>query len=321
MSTVDTSPDTAGTTPWYTQDPDAVVAALGSDRDRGLTAADAAQRLAEHGPNAIAAEKPPSTWQVALQQLADPMNVMLVAVAIISLFINQVSVGILVGALVVLNIVLGTRQELKAKASVDALAKMQIPQAKVVRDGTLIQVDATTLVPGDIVNLEAGDLVPADGRIVRSATLETQEAALTGESAPIPKDAGTLTDPETTLGDRTDMVFQNTQVTRGTAAVVVTGTGMQTQMGQIASMLSAVKPAKSPLQRELDALTGVLGWIAWGAVAVIIVTGLLRGQEIASVILLGISMAISAIPTGMPSFVQAMLSYGSRQLAEHKAVV
>ncbi|MGW9587974.1 cation-translocating P-type ATPase [Microbacterium sp. NPDC055455] len=321
MSTVDASQDTATPAPWFAQDPDAVVAALRSDRERGLTSADAAQRLAEHGPNSIAAEKPPSTWQVALQQLADPMNIMLVAVAIISLFINQVSVGILVGALVVLNIVLGTRQEMKAKASVDALSKMQIPQAKVVRDGTLVQLDATTLVPGDIVNLEAGDLVPADGRILRSATLETQEAALTGESAPIAKDASTLADPETTLGDRTDMVFQNTQVTRGTAAIVVTDTGMQTQMGRIASMLSSVKPAKSPLQRELDSLTGVLGWIAWGAVAVIIVTGLLRGQEIASVILLGISMAISAIPTGMPSFVQAMLSYGSRQLAEHKAVV
>jgi Ca2+-transporting ATPase len=174
MSAVETTAGTPAETAWYSQDPDAVVAAFRSDRDRGLTAADAAQRLAEHGPNSIAAEKPPSTWQVALKQLADPMNVMLVAVAIISLFINQVSVGILVGALVVLNIVLGTRQELKAKASVDALAKMQIPQAKVIRDGTLLQVGATTLVPGDIVTLEAGDLVPADGRIIRSATLETQ---------------------------------------------------------------------------------------------------------------------------------------------------
>lgn len=316
-----TTVQTPSSAPWFTQDGDAVVASFGTDRERGLTQADAAKRLAEHGPNAIAAEPAPSVWQVALRQLADPMNVMLVAVAIISLFINQVSVGILVGALVVLNVILGTRQELKAKASVDALAKMQIPQAKVIRDGTLVQVDATTLVPGDIITLEAGDIVPADGRILRSATLETQEAALTGESAPIAKDGASLTDPETTLGDRANMVFQNTQVTRGTATAIVTDTGMGTQMGQIASMLSAVKPSKSPLQRELDALTGVLGWIAWGAVAVIIITGLLRGQEIASVILLGISMAISAIPTGMPSFVQAMLSFGSRQLAEHNAVV
>ncbi|MBD8023639.1 cation-translocating P-type ATPase [Microbacterium gallinarum] len=322
MSTVESSPTAAaGPTPWYTQDPDAVVASLGSDRERGLTTAEAARRLADHGPNAIAAEKPPSLWQVSLGQLADPMNVMLVIVAVISLLIGQVSVGIVVGALVVLNVFLGASQEMKAKASVDALSKMQIPQARVIRDGSLLQIAATEIVPGDLVALEAGDIVPADGRILRSATLETQEAALTGESAPIAKDAATIADPDTTLGDRANMAFQNTQVTRGTATVVITDTGMTTQMGQIASMLSSVKQAKSPLQRELDSLTGVLGWIAWGAVAVIVIFGLLRQQPVASVILLGISMAISAIPTGMPSFVQAMLSYGSRQLAEHKAVV
>ncbi|MDY0910523.1 cation-transporting P-type ATPase [Microbacterium sp. CFBP9034] len=323
MSTVETSPPTPAPSAatWYTQDPDAVVAALGTDRERGLTQAEAARRLAEHGPNAIAAEKAPSLWQVSLGQLADPMNVMLVIVAVISLLIGQVSVGIVVGALVVLNVFLGASQEMKAKASVDALSKMQIPQARVFRDGSLLQVAATDIVPGDIVALEAGDIVPADGRILRSATLETQEAALTGESAPIAKDAGTIANPETTLGDRANMAFQNTQVTRGTATVVITDTGMTTQMGQIASMLSSVKQAKSPLQRELDSLTGVLGWIAWGAVAVIVIFGLVRDQPIASVILLGISMAISAIPTGMPSFVQAMLSFGSRQLAEHKAIV
>ena len=154
------------------------------------------------------------------------MNLMLIAVAVISLFIDQVSVGILVGILVILNVVMGARQELKAKASVDALSKMQIPRARVFRDGSLVQIEASTLVPGDIVALEAGEIVPADGRILRSATLETQEAALTGESAPIPKDAAALSDPETTLGDRANMVFQNTQVTRGTATIVVTDTGM-----------------------------------------------------------------------------------------------
>jgi len=317
MSTVDTNTPA----PWFTQEPDAVVAAFETDRERGLTVDEAARRLAEHGPNSIAAEKPPSLWQVSLSQLADPMNVMLVIVAVISLLIDQVSVGVVVGALVVLNVFLGASQEMKAKASVDALAKMQIPQAKVFRGGSLVQIASTDVVPGDIVSVEAGDIVPADGRILKSATLETQEAALTGESAPIPKDAAALTDPDTTLGDRANMVFQNTQVTRGTASIVITDTGMGTQMGQIASMLSSVKQAKSPLQRELDSLTGVLGWIAWGAVAIIIITGLIRGQEIAAVILLGISMAISAIPTGMPSFVQAMLSFGSRQLAEHNAVV
>ena len=307
--------------PWFTLEGRAVVQSVSSDQDRGLTAGEAQRRLRENGPNSIAAEPSPSVWEVSLRQLADPMNVMLVVVAVVSCFINQISVGILVGALVVLNVVLGARQELRAKASVDALAHMQIPQARVMRDGALARVDATDLVIGDIVMLEAGDVVPADGRILRSATLETQEAALTGESTPIAKDAAAIDDPLTGVGDRANTVFQNTQVTRGTATVVITETGMQTQMGRIASMLSTVKPVKSPLQRELDSLTGVLGWIAWGAVAIIVMTGLLRGQEMASVLLLGISMAISAIPTGMPSFVQAMLSHGSRQLAAHNAVV
>ena len=313
--------ETASETPWFAQDAASVTAALGTEAQSGLTAAEAASRLAAHGPNAIAAEPSPSAWQIALAQIADPMNIMLIAVVVISFFIRQGSVGVIVGLLVVLNVVLGTRQELKARATVDALANMQIPRARVIRGGTLLEIASTDLVPGDIVALEAGDLVPADGRLIRSATLETQEAALTGESAPISKDPATIADPATALGDRSDMVFQNTQVTRGTGTIVVTETGMDTEMGRIASMLSAVVASKSPLQRELDSLTRVLGTVAWGAVLVIVVIGVLRGQPLASIILLGISMAVSAIPTSMPTFVQGMLAYGSRQLAEHKAVV
>ncbi|MDQ7994143.1 MAG: cation-transporting P-type ATPase, partial [Propionicimonas sp.] len=252
-------------------------------------------------------------WAVMLLQVRDPMNLMLVAVSVVSFFINQVPVGVLVAALVVLNVVLGTRQEMQARASVDALARMQVPQAKVVRDGTLGLVPATALVPGD--------LVPADGRLLRSATLETQEAALTGESAPIAKDPARLEAADVALGDRINMVFQNTSVTRGTASLVVTETGMRTQMGQIASMLSAVPPTRSPLQREMNQLTKVLSAIAWSAVAIIVVLGVLRGQSLEAVMLLGISMAVSAIPTGLPTFVQALLAYGAKQLAEHKAVV
>ena len=174
---------------------------------------------------------------------------------------------------------LGSRQELKAQASVDALSNLQVPQAKVVRDGTLALVPAVDVVPGDIVQVEAGDIVPADGRILRSATLETQEAALTGESAPVGKDAGVLPGPDVALGDRSNMLFQNTSVTRGTASMVVTATGMQTQMGQIATMLTSVTRTRSPLQKELDSLTKVLGIIAWTAVAFIVVVGLARGMD------------------------------------------
>jgi Ca2+-transporting ATPase len=171
------------------------------------------------------------------------------------------------------------------------------------------------------VLLEAGDVVPADGRIVSSATLEVQEAALTGESAPIAKDRVTLPKGEIALGDRTNLVFQNTQVTRGSAAVVVTATGTATEMGKIADMVTATKRSRSPLQQELDGMTKVFGLIAWLAVAVIAIFGIARGQELSTLLLLCISTAIASIPTGLPTFVQAMLSSGARRLAESKAVV
>ena len=297
-----------------------MAAGLGSDPSVGLTAAEASARLSRFGPNQIIAEKPPSVLRVAVKQLRDPMNIMLIAVTAVSFAIGQVSTGVIVAALILLNVVLGSRQELKARASVDALSDLQVPQAKVVRGGGLVLVPAVEVVPGDLVQVEAGDIVPADGRIVRSATLEAQEAALTGESAPVSKDSAVLAG-DVALGDRSNMLFQNTSVTRGTASMVVTGTGMDTEMGQIATMLTSVTRSRSPLQKELDTLTRVLGIIAWTAVAVIVVVGLLRGIPVSELLLLGTAMAISAIPTGLPAFVSAMLSYGAKQLAAAKAVV
>ncbi|MGH1563301.1 cation-translocating P-type ATPase [Mumia sp. DW29H23] len=322
MSDSDTAATAADTAPpAYALAAEDAVAQVGSDATTGLSSAEASARLASYGPNEIAAEKPPTVWAIAALQLRDPMNLMLVAVVVVSLLIGEVPTGIVVALLVLLNLVLGTRQELTARASVDALAKIQVPQARVVRDGEQRLVPATEVVPGDVVQVEAGDIVPADGRILRSATLEAQEAALTGESAPIAKDARALPSADVPLGDRTNMLFQNTSVTRGTGALVVTATGMQTQMGQIATMLTSVTRTRSPLQKELDALTKVLGIVAWGAVAVIVVVGLLRGIPGKDLLLLGTAMAISAIPTGMPAFVSGLLSLGAKQLAEAKAVV
>ncbi len=307
--------------PPHARETAAVVAAMGSNLETGLTVPEAANRLSSHGRNEIVGEAPPSAWVVALQQLRDPMNVMLIAVTVVSVLIGEISTGIIVGLLIAFNVVLGSRQELKARASVDALAKMQVPQAKLVRGGGLMLVAAVEVVPGDLVQLEAGDIVPADGRLVRAATLEIQEAALTGESAPVSKDAQAVLDADTPLADRANMAFQNTSVTRGTGAIVVTATGMQTQMGQIATMLTSVTRTRSPLQRELDSLTKVLGIIAWGAVAFIVIAGLARGMDGSDLLLLGTAMAISAIPTGLPAFVSGLLSLGAKQLASAKAVV
>jgi P-type Ca2+ transporter type 2C len=162
--------------PPYARDSAELLASLGSDAVAGLTAAEAATRLGRYGPNEIAREPPPSPWAIALQQLRDPMNIMLIAVVAVSFAIGEVSTGAIVALLILLNVVLGSRQELAAQASIDALSSMQVPQAKVVRDGGLALVPAAELVPGDVVQVEAGDIVPADGRVLQAATVETQEA-------------------------------------------------------------------------------------------------------------------------------------------------
>jgi P-type Ca2+ transporter type 2C len=306
---------------WYALSAEAAAGQLGVDPDVGLDAGEVAERLAQYGPNELPTEPPPSMWAVARDQLVNPMNIMLLLVVGASFAIVQIATALVVLALVVFNVVMGSLQELKARASVDALAKLQVPHARVRRSRQVEQLESTGLVPGDVVLLEAGDVVPADGRIVSSATLEVQEAALTGESAPVSKDPGTLPDGEVALGDRTNLVFQNTQVTRGTATVVVTATGSATEMGQIAGMVTATKRSKSPLQRELDGMTKVFGTIAFAAVAIIAVFGLVRGMDTTTLVLLCISTAIASIPTGLPTFVEAMLSSGARRLAEAKAVV
>ncbi len=320
MTTTNPVP-TATPEDWHLLDRELVLDRLRSDPDHGLTSTEAAERLTRHGPNTLQQEAKPSVLRVAMAQVREPMTLMLVAVAVVSVVIGQGSTAAVVMALILLNVGMGTNQELKARASVDALASLQVPQARVVRDGAVTLIPAADLVPGDIVSVEAGDIVPADGRLLDSATLEAQEAALTGESAPVGKDPGTLVGEGIALGDRSDMVFQNTSITRGTGTMVVTATGMGTEVGRIAAMLSGVVRTRSPLQQQLDDLTGKIGWIAWATLALILVVGLLRGLSFEALMLLGISMAVSAIPTGMPTFVQSMLAMGAQQLARAKAIV
>ncbi|MEL7210757.1 MAG: HAD-IC family P-type ATPase, partial [Actinomycetota bacterium] len=244
MTTEMAGPEAPTGDPWHGEPATEVAQAFGVDPEEGLSTAEAAERLDRHGPNAIPAEPPPSYWEIAREALSDPMNLMLLAVTVAALLIGQVSTGILVGVLVVLNVVMATNQELKAKATVAALEDLQVPTARVRRDGRVSEIAATDLVPGDVITVEAGDLVPADGRIVSSASLEVQEAALTGESAPVAKDPAAVAD-DAALGDRSGMAFQNTAVSRGTATVVVTGTGGDTEMGKIAGMLRGVERARS----------------------------------------------------------------------------
>ena len=318
MTTIGRKPEDVA---WYALSAEDATRQLSVVPAQGLSPDQVSRLRAQYGPNELPKEPSPSRWAVARGQLLNPMNIMLMIVGAASIAIGQVPTAIVVLALVTFNVVMGTNQEMKARASVDALAQLQVPKARVRRTGEIFEIDSTTLVPGDIVLIEAGDVVPADGRIISSATLEVQEAALTGESAPVAKDRGALAGGDVGIGDRTDMVFQNTQVTRGSAMFVVTATGQATQMGQIAGMVSATKRSRSPLQRELDGMTKVFGSIAWLAVAVIAIVGIVRGQDITTLVLLCVSTAIASIPVGLPTFVQTMLSSGAQRLAAAKAVV
>ncbi len=249
------------------------------------------------------------------------MQIVLLGAGILSLFIpSQFVTGILLIGLTLLNAGMGLNQEGKASASVEALQKMMVVQAKVRRDGALASVAMEDIVPGDIVNIEAGDLVPADGRVLTSATLEIDESALTGESLPVPKQTAPVA-ADSALGDRVDLAFMNTQVTRGSGTMVVTGTGMTTEVGHISGMLQASTQEETPLTKQLNKLTNQILIIAGLALAASIGIGLWRNTPFDELFLTAIAFSVSAIPTGLPAVVTAVLSSGTQKLAAVGAIV
>lgn len=299
-----------------------VVQELQVEPDRGLTNAAAVERLQQFGPNRFAEEKAEPRWQALVRQYRDPMQVVLLVAGIASIYpVKQPGTGIMILLLTLLNAILGLNQEGKAAAAVAALAKMMVVKARVRRDGALAQVPAEELVPGDIVAIEAGDVVPADGRLLAAATLEVAEAALTGESLPVSKGLDTVTAPDAPLGDRTDMVYMHTNVTRGTGEFVVTSTGMTTEVGHISGLLQMQDESKSPLTQQLEKLTKQLVTIAALALVVSIVLNMARGQTFTEVFTVAVAFAIAAIPTGLPAVVTTILSRGTRLLADANAIV
>ena len=291
------------------------------DQERGLPAAEAAARLERYGANRFAEGRQESRWHAFARQYRDVMQIVLLAAGAGSLVIGQLGTGLLVIALTLLNAVLGLRQEGKAAAAVAALRKMMVVKAKVRREGRLTEVPAEDLVPGDVVSLEAGDIVPADGRLLRAATLEVAESALTGESLPVAKDTAAVEAVDTPLGDRTGMVYMNTNVTRGAGEFVVTATGMATEVGRISGMLRAGKAARTPLTRQLDRLTRQILWIAVVALVVSMTINLARGNTFTAVFNAAVAFSISAIPTGLPAVVTTILSWGTQGLARAGAIM
>ncbi len=310
-----------GTTAWHALSTEEALRRQDVAVEVGLSNVQADERRARYGPNKFADAPAEPRWQAFARQYKDPMQIVLLAAGVLSLFIpNQFATGVLLIGLTLLNAAMSLNQEGKASASVAALQKMMVVKAKVRRGGELVELAMDQLVPGDIVNIEAGDLVPADGRILSAATLEIDESALTGESLPVPKQTEPVAE-DSALGDRVDLAFMNTQVTRGAATLLVTSTGMATEVGHISGMLQATKDEVTPLTRQLSLLTNQILVIAGVALLASIGIGLWRDTPFDELFLTAIAFSVSAIPTGLPAVVTAVLSTGTQTLAKAGAIV
>ena len=312
----------ADATAWHTLTADQVLRAETVDGQRGLSVEQVATRAERFGPNTFAKGASESRWRAFARQYADPMQIVLLAAGVASIYpLKELGSGVLLLLLTLFNAVLGLRQEGKAAAAVAALQRTMVLKAKVRRDGKLDEIPADHLVPGDLVSVEAGDIIPADGRLLRAATLGVAESALTGESLPVQKDTNPVTATDTPLGDRTDMVYMNTNVTRGSGDFVVTATGMATEVGRISGMLQAQPAAKTPLTRQLDRLTRQILAITAVALIVSMVLNLARGDTFTAVFTAAVAFAVGALPEDMPAVVTTILAYGTQALAGAGAIM
>jgi len=312
----------------HNQSIEEVLSTLSTDKAQGLSSAEAAARVEKYGENRLREKKKKTTLQRFFDQFKDAMIIILLIAAVVSFVMicieknwGELFEPGLILLIVILNAVMGVYQEGKAERALDALKNMSAPHARVIRDGVEKVVDAAELVPGDIIKLEAGDFVPADARLLQSASLKSEEAALTGESVPSEKDATVVVDEKAPIGDRTNMVFSGCSITYGTALAVVTGTGMDTEMGKIAGLLDGEGETQTPLQAKLAQLGKYLGFMALAACAIIFVVGLLNGLEWMHLFMTAVSLAVSAIPEGLPAIVTIVLSIGVQRMVKKNALI
>ncbi len=305
-----------------------VVKAYSSDAEWGLTKQDILRLQNEYGPNILAEKKKKTFIGRFFDQFKDVMIIILLIAAAVSFGVicveqnwNELFEPALILIIVILNALMGVIQESKAEKALEALKNMSAPHARVIRDGEEQIIDAKDLVPGDIIKVEAGDFVPADARLIHSVSLKSEESALTGESVPSEKDADEITEENAPLGDRLNMIFSGCTITYGTALAVVTATGMKTEMGRIANLLAGEKDTQTPLQQKLAQLGKYLGIIALAACAVVFVVGLISGIPILEIFMTSVSLAVSAIPEGLPAIVTIILSIGVQRMAKRNALI
>ncbi len=306
---------------WYTRTAEDVARALGTDLATGLSAGTAAERLSAHGPNALPEEKEEPGWKRFAEEYRGYMQIILVAAAVVSLVVGQWGTALLLVLLTLFNAVVGLRQRGKAESAMNALKAMLEMTARVRRDGVEAEIPADRLVVGDVVLVSGGDQVPADCRIAQASALRIDESALTGESVPAAKQAGVLAGGELAPGDQVNMAFMNSPVTQGSATLIVTATGADTELGKISGLLTAAGQEESPLTRQLNTLTLWIAAAAGLTMVVMFVLGRARGLPWDALFVSAVSLAIAAIPEALPTVSQVILSRGSLSLARRNAIV
>lgn len=305
---------------WHTLSGETVLARLQS-RATGLTQAEAVQRLAEHGPNELEAAHRISPWAILLEQLKNVLIVILLVAIVLSAFLGHSLEAVAIAVIVLFAVLLGFGQEYRAERAIEALRQMAAPTATALRDEAEVEIPARNLVPGDVILLRAGDKVPADARLLVAINLQIDEAALTGESMPVEKQALALTDSDLAVGDRKNMLYAGTAATYGRGRAVVVATGIRTEFGQIAQMLQTVETGKTPLQENLDKVGHALARAALIVVAIIVGLGLARGQPFIEMLIFGIALAVAVVPEALPAVVTISLAIGVQRLVKRHALM
>jgi len=308
---------------WYKVSSERALQEIGSAAEHGLTAAEAAQRLQRYGPNELQEKAGRSRLEILWEQFANILTILLIIAAVVSMFLGDWIEAIAILIIVILNGILGYTQEYRAEQSMAALKKMAVPTVRVRRDRKLQEVSAVSLVPGDIVVLETGNIVPADGRVINSINLRVEEAALTGESEPVDKDQSLVFEGDSALGDRRNMVYSGTLVNYGRGEYVVTATGMETELGHIANLIQGVEEENTPLQNRLDRLGRVLAYGALGLVTLVLVLGLIREgtSNVPNLLLTAVSLAVAAVPEALTAVVTIALSLGAQRMLKRQALI
>lgn len=306
---------------YWNMDVEEIKKELETDDKNGLTQEQANERLFKYGKNALKEKKKKSIFSLFLEQFKDYMVLILIIASIISFFLGETIDASIILVVVILNALLGTIQENKAEKSLEALKKLSQPLAKVIRDGKVMEVEASSLVIGDVVLIEAGNIIPADGRLVEAKNLKVDESVLTGESVPVDKVDTVIENENIPLGDRLNLVYMGTTVTYGRGKFIVIATGMDTEMGKVAGLIENERNVKTPLQLKLEELSKYLGTAALLISAIIFAIGVLQKRPAFDMFMTAVSLAVAAIPEGLPAIITVTLALGVQKMIKKNAII